>query len=500
MNDGFTDDDDAEITFLGCAALIAQAIDTLEGRSELLSLISFKHAESGQFDAALDLVETINDSYLKDQALAVIAAKCIQAGEADYADKVADMIEDDAAYAVATEQMAVAYAESGALEKALEAAQSLADSDPTLSRIALVCVASGLLEQALELAQSIESADLKAPVLVELAAKALADGRKDEARELLLEATAATEEIEFFFEQRISTLVTIAILHKKGGGEEQALEVLSRAHHLVNESEDKPARDAGLAQIAGAFAELQHYDRADQTIEEIEDPLYFARATISVALEYHKAGDSTKALSLLTQAIEIVRDEDVYGEQTLLRRENLLDDLADGCATAGHYEEALQAIGLMKLEESQDRSLGKIAILAVTSGNHDRRVQVVELIKDSYARVVCEVQVVDAFIAAEQMELADHALVQVPAAIAAIERAYQKSWALMGTAPRFARRGQSTKAAEILFEALTTLALIDGNYLQAHALINLAGKYLELGQQPGEREQKVLGEITRKLD
>jgi hypothetical protein len=70
----------------------------------------------------------------------------------------------------------------------------------------------------------------------------------------------------------------------------------------------------------------------------------------------------------------------------------------------------------------------------------------------------------------------------------------------MEIAPRFARREQATKASEVLFEALTTVAMIDDSYRQSQALINLAGKYLELGQQAGEREQTVLEEMTAKLD
>ena len=59
---------------------------------------------------------------------------------------------------------------------------------------------------------------------------------------------------------------------------------------------------------------------------------------------------------------------------------------------------------------------------------------------------------------------------------------------------------KAAKAAEILFEALTTLALSDDGYRQSQALINLAGKYRELGLEAGEREQAVLEEISRKLD
>jgi hypothetical protein len=122
------------------------------------------------------------------------------------------------------------------------------------------------------------------------------------------------------------------------------------------------------------------------------------------------------------------------------------------------------------------------------------------MIKDNYARALCEVEIVDAFIASEQLALADHTLSKALARTATIELAYQKAQALMEIAPRFARREQATKASEVLFEALTTVALIDDSYRQSQALINLAGKYSELGQQPGKREQTVLEEMTAKLE
>ena len=42
--------------------------------------------------------------------------------------------------------------------------------------------------------------------------------------------------------------------------------------------------------------------------------------------------------------------------------------------------------------------------------------------------------------------------------------------------------------------------MIDNSYYQSQGLINLAGKYLELGQQPGQREQTVLEAMTLKLE
>jgi tetratricopeptide (TPR) repeat protein len=507
MNENFVEEEEAGSGFLDCAVEIASTIDNLESYSEVMALIAVRYAESGLLDNAFDLAETINDSFIRDQTLASMAASCVEAGEDEYADKLLEIIEDDNIHSSAMGQMAVKYAEAGAVEKSIAVAWELADSAPTLSQIALVCADGGLFAQALEVARSIEYADLKAVTLAELASKALHDGRSTEALELLPEATQAAEEVEFS-EQRISTLVEIAALYKESGQEEHSLEILSRSHLLCNEFEGSTpvgmstsyARDGALAQIAGRFAALQRYEQADAVVEEIEDPFQFARATLAVALEYHRAGRSTEALTWLTQALEIIRDEEVYGEYGLMERERLVDSLALSYATAHYYEEALQAVELMNSQEQRQRTLAEMAKICVRSGNNSRAFQVSEMIKDNYARVLSDLELVDAFVEAGQLELADHTLSQALLSAAQIELPYEKALALMNSAPRFARREQTGKASDMLFESLTTAALVEGGYHQSRALINLAGKYKEAGLEAGEREQQVLQEMMLKLE
>src|SRR5947207_14881302 len=135
------DDNDTVSSFLDCAVEIAQAINNLEGRAEVISLIAIKYAESGQFNVAADLAETINDSYQRDQAHAALAAKWVEIRAPEYAEELCDLIEDDTAYALATEGMPVAYAESGILEGVIALAHSLTNSAQTFSWMAVACVA-----------------------------------------------------------------------------------------------------------------------------------------------------------------------------------------------------------------------------------------------------------------------------------------------------------------------------------------------------------------------
>jgi hypothetical protein len=154
----------------------------------------------------------------------------------------------------------------------------------------------------------------------------------------------------------------------------------------------------------------------------------------------------------------------------------------------------------MNSQDQQNHTLGEIAKLCVRSGSNSRVFEVSEMIKDNYPRVICDVGIVDAFIASEQFALADHTLAEALVRTGTIERAYQKASALIEIATRLARRGRTAKSAEVLFEALTTVALIDDGYRQSQALINLAGKYSELGQPVGEREETVLEEMRVKAE
>ena len=85
-------------------------------------------------------------------------------------------------------------------------------------------------------------------------------------------------------------------------------------------------------------------------------------------------------------------------------RETLLYKLAVCYATIGHREEGLQVIGMMDSQDQQHRALAEIAKLYVRTGNNSQVFEVTEMIRDDYARVLCEMEIVDAFIASGQPE------------------------------------------------------------------------------------------------
>jgi tetratricopeptide (TPR) repeat protein len=507
MGENFRAEESNEERLLACAARVAQTVENLDGYSELVSLIAVRYAESGLLDTAVELAETVADPYARDQLFASIAAACVEFGENDYADELLEMIEEPALYSMAVEQNAVKYAEVGEFDKALQIAREMNDSGHTLSRIALIYSDAEQSAEALELVRSIEDPTLKANALTELAARSLRAGGKAESAELLSEATEAAHEIEFA-QERINILVEISSLYHEGGQDEQAFATLSRASELgedvdgaIDEATGQDvAKDETLSTLAASFARLQHYAQAEPLIEKIEDPFQFSAAAAAVALEYHKAGQSAQALTLLKEALEVAREEEVYGEHGLTRRENLLAGLAVSYSAIGHYEEALKITGEISSLNLRHGALKEVAKTGLRTGHYDVVFQVAEMGQEPYAKVLYNIEISDALVEAGQTALADRALSQAMEIAETLERAFEKALALMELALRYAQRERTARAAELLSQALETTALIGDDYHKSRALISLDDRYRKAELAPGEKELKILQQIDSQIE
>jgi tetratricopeptide (TPR) repeat protein len=296
------------------------------------------------------------------------------------------MIEDDSVYAAGIEQIAAAYARTGEIDKATETARRLSDSDSALSSVARACPSRDLLTDCMEIARAIEYAELKATALIELAGQARKIKAQDESAELIEEAASAADEIDFP-QQRIEARVRIAAWYKDNDQTEQGVEVLSKARTDCEEI-DGSDRNAALYQIAAAYAGLREFNTADQLLEEIEDPYEFCHASAAVAVEHYQAGDQNAALKLLADGLEVIKDEPVYGERSLITRRAVLGSLAETYALIGRLEDALQVTELQDSEEQQDSTLAQIAFTSASSDDPNTAFKVFEKIKDDSMRVL----------------------------------------------------------------------------------------------------------------
>lgn len=492
------ENEDYVTDFVEAAVRVAQTVDGVEERGEILSLAASIYAESGQIDFALNLTETIDDSYQRDLTLTNIATICAAAGDREQADSLLEMIDDELAYGSAVEQIAAAYTRSGEIDKAVETAHRLNDNASALNSIARACPSRDLLTDCIEIARSIDYPELKATALIELAGKARQLEARSESAELIAEADSAAEEIDFP-QQRIEARVRIAAGYNDNDQTEQGVEVLGKARGDC-EDIDKSDRSIALHQIAAAYAGLRDFNSAEQLLEEIEDPFEFSTATAAVAFEHFQAADQNAAIKLLADGLEVVKDEPVYGEQTLIRRRAALASLAEAYAAIGHVEDALRVTDLLDSPEQQDAVLRAIAVTLAPTNNSGLAFKVFEKIKDDSMRVLCEVDVVRGWSRSDQLELADHLLSNASAEVAKVEWPQQRTKCLAELAQAYELREQPSRCSETLFEALKAAAMIKGSYMQARALLGLALKHKELTRPAGDPERQILEEITAHLD
>lgn len=490
--------EDCAADFVEAAVRVAQTVDGLEEQCEILSSAASIYAESGQMDLALNLAEAIEDSYQRDLALTNIAVTCAAAGDGDQADSLLEMIEDEVAYGLAIDQVAAAYTRSGEIHKAVETARRLNDSDSARSSIVRACPSRDLLTDCIEIAHSIEYPELKATALIELAGQARKLEAQSESTELIEDAVAAADEIDFP-PNRIEARVRIAGLYKDNDQTEQAGEVLGKARGDCEETE-KSDRDAVVYQIAAAYAQLREFETAEQLLEEIENPYDFCWATAAVALEHHLAGDQNAAIKLLADGLEVIKDEPVYGEGTLMRRRGVLMNFGDTYASMARLEDALQVTELLDSEEQKDEAFRQIAYISATTDNPGSALKVFEKIKNDSMRILREIEVVGYWTRKDQLALADHLLGNASAEIDKVEWPPQRTKCLAELAQAYELREQTSRCSEYLFEALKTTAMITGPALQARALMGLAFKHKELNRPTSEQELSILEEITNRLD
>jgi tetratricopeptide (TPR) repeat protein len=493
LNDG--------MEFLLATERLADNLEDDDAKAEVVSIIAARYAKLEQLDDAIELAQTIFDPFMRNNTFAEIAAASITTGASDYADALIEMIDDPGSRSVAIEEIAVQYAALGDLDKSLELASELDDPDPTLRRVALVD--DTFSPRSVELALSITASDLRADTLTRLAGAALDADRKSEAAELLTESLRATEEIEFS-QNRIQALVDIASLYEKIGDTDRALEILSRGLQLCQSFEGQPPppglsssfpRGEALAQIAGSFARLGHFEQADLAAEQIEDPFLFAHASKQEAIEYFKAGQVGQAQTLLSEALELVLDEPAYGDQWMLMKDNLLAELAVSFMIIGHPEKSLQVTEKLSSEAQRYLALQEVGKECARAGNSHGIFQAAEPIANNYSKTSYWLAITDIVRESTETDLVRQPLFEAAQSAAVIQDNYERATSLIEIAYRFALINNSSKASELFMLALNTIKQLEQDDKKALSLLRIDEIFRELNRKPNAEEQQLLAQI-----
>lgn len=491
---GFINLERAETNPFDCAAFIGERIGGADGRAEAISVIASRYAAKGELDLAAQLADSIQDPHGRDIALVEIAGRCAEFNDDEYGVQLAEAIEEYGFQQQALAAIAVKQAERGALDEALETANSLDDGLTTLGEIALRFARRGETERAAEIINQIDFPTVRVQVLNEFASIKINNG--ETADDVLSESQAETEQIEFV-EERIQLLLEIAARRIEAKQNEPAFEILETVKQLSSNLESR-FRDQILTQTSALYAHAGDFEQAERVLEPVEDKQQTALAQAAIALEHKAAGEAEKAFASLEESYAVLKSQREREIRDSRARFNLMASLAVRFAQFGRFERAIEIALENPIEEMRSSALGQIAAVCAANGRDELARQAVNAVEDLAARSLALVLVSDGEIKNGDAEKSLQTLAEAHLLAEEVEQLPARSAVLNDIAVRFVERGDRERAREVLRENLETIRVILDETQQAISLANAAEIYDRFDLELTDAEREILRMIIRK--
>ena len=99
--------EEAQEDLLSCAAYLAEGIKSADGHSEAMRAILPYYLAKDNVDLAAEFANSIDDPFMRDRLLTLVAEKCAAIDDDEYAFQLAEAIEDNGAQAQALERIAL---------------------------------------------------------------------------------------------------------------------------------------------------------------------------------------------------------------------------------------------------------------------------------------------------------------------------------------------------------------------------------------------------------
>jgi tetratricopeptide (TPR) repeat protein len=449
------------------ALSVAQKIDSLTLKAEVLSQIAVEFAKAGQtgqaaklFTQALQIANKIESPPDKVMAQEAIAHQYGKVGQKNKAAEVlaqavkgsksiwgVSFVKD-----TVLERIAVNYAELGDYDQAIWVTDKIVDNIPkgrALARVIAQYLAVGEYDKARQVANMIEIKTSKANALIEISTKT---GEYQQ-------ALSVAQEIDEDDSAPLKSIVLskIVLLYSKSGQKKQAIEVLSQALNVAKVIKDTDTKVQHLARIALLYAQMGQKAQAAEISSQalqIASQNTDKKATLftKVAAQYGNAGNKELADLVFPQALAMA--------QTLKNEDNkahTLAELAIASANIQPYNQVLQLIQTIKDRHLQAYALTRIAKNFSRSQRQDEAAKILEqafeIVKplknsDEKAQSLAEIAMQLGRIARFDRAIA------VAQTIEATEKGSLKAGVLAKIAGYYAKAGHKEKAIEVLSQAL----------------------------------------------
>ena len=497
MSDLFISIEKAESNLLDCAAFIGERIKSSDGHAEAMATIIPLYLAKGDVDLAAELANAIDDPFSRDKLLIVVAEKCAEIDDDEYALQLADAIEDDGLRAQAFERVGLVMAGKGRHEKAAEVAESMAHPDFVYGGIAVNQSANGNDAAAEATLDEIEFPTAKVAALQQIAAIQIEAGTPEKAVASLERALEAANEIEHD-EEKIRAICEIGNLFIEAKRDDKAVETFDQARELA-ELLDNLHRDHFLVSCALGYLYAGSTELADRTLDLVTDKTQMASALLGFAREYWKKEEKEDAIDTLEEAYAILNSQRETETRDARARYGLLATIAAQFAAFGKSDRGVEiAVEIIDPNE-QMAALSQIAQILTVQKQDDLARQTINHIAEDANRLYAFISVSDAKEKSGETEAALALLDEAAALTETIPQLGTRSDVLKEIAARYSDHGQTEKARAISAANFDVISQIRNESSKAVALANLAAVYANSNFELSDNEKSILQSITRKI-
>lgn len=489
--------EEAREDLLACAARVAEGVKSSDGHAEAMKAVVPQYLAIDQVDLAAELANTVDDPFSRDRLLILVAEKCAELDDDDYALQLADAVEEHGLRAQARERIAIKKSAMGEFEKAEGIAAELSHPDNVFADIALRRSIRGETAAAREALENIQFPAAKVFALHSMASE-LTRAKKDGAVELLDEAAAAASEIEHD-EERIRSLSDTANLFIEAGRNDKAIEtfdlVRADAEQLHNTH-----RDYFLGLAALGFLQAGSLELAERALDVMGDKTQLASCLVGYARNFAEKGETQEALEALDEAYAILKSEKETETRDSRAKAAVLTTIAVQYASFEKADRAIEIALENPNENEQYSALSQIAQVLMLRGQDEISRQPVAAIPDEVNRMFALVGLSDAAERAENNEKALELLEEAASMVDGVQQLSSRSMVYNELASRFAAYDKPERARELSLENLETISQIRDDSTRSLALVKLSETYREAGFELNEAERELLKGMIKSSD
>ena len=490
--------EEARENLLACAAFLAEDIKSADGHAEAMKAIVPFYLAKGEVDLAAEFANAVDDPFVRDKLLTLVAEKCAAMDDDEYAFQLVEAIEDDSSQGTARERIALQKSARGEFAKALEIARTLDHADEALADIAAHQAASGDEESALQTIEKIDYPSAEVNALLAVASPNLQKGETAKAVALLEKARVAANEIEFS-EEKIRAFLDIGRAFSEAKRNDKTIETLDGARGVA-ETIEGVHRDSFFADIALEFLRAGSIDLADRTLDLVMDKTQMASCLTGFSQEFFAKGERDEALETLEEAYAILKSQREAETRDSRARFGLFAAIAVQFARFEKAERAIEIAQTIVDEDRQTSALAQIAQVCTLTGKDEFARQAIQAIQDDAQKMFALIAASDAKNHSGRREEAMEVLREAASLAETVPQLASRSSAFNEFAKRFLKYGDREKAREVLHENLETIAQIRDESVRAAALTQLAQIYEQANFSLTDAEKEILLTMIRRAE